>query len=243
MAVDYLHRLVVEGSYERIRTFRRRMHREYPRSVGPETWTEVVPFSFEPLYQLAPSARRVEREVPLDPYELRAWPVKRIGKRRAEVRYQFQTRNLEMVGLTKALSRALPTLTFTLMTFCFDDSGMESYRLSRGMMKKWVLSHEQQEAYWEQARKKFRLEGDEIYNDDDAEFWAEEQMRNEAVRHWDRASTRQRHRYSWWNREPLRDLQMERQLALYEVAEALARDLPTTNRGTKTRRGRTHKRR
>ena len=126
MAVDYFHRLLVAGTTDDVRAFRRRMYREYPRTVGGKSWNEVVPFCFEALYELAPAARRVEPEVPCDPYELSAWPLRRIRARLAEVRYQFQTRNLEMDGLLRALSRALPSLTFTLTTLCLDTSSVES---------------------------------------------------------------------------------------------------------------------
>jgi len=96
MAIDYFHRLVVTGLAERVRDFRKRIHREYPRTVAGETWTEIVPFSFAALYEMAPRARSAEAEVPWDPYELSVWRVTRIGKRDALLRYQFQTRSLEM---------------------------------------------------------------------------------------------------------------------------------------------------
>jgi hypothetical protein len=237
MAVDYLHRLVVEGSPEQVRAFRRTMHREYPRALGKETWTEVVPFSFTALYELAPSARRVEREIPCDPYELVVWPVKRLAEGRAQVRYQFHTRNLEMVALLRALSRALPPLTFTLMTFCYDDSSAESYRLSRGKARKWVLPQRRQEFHWERARKKFSLVGEDVYDDDAAEQWAEEGMRHEALDHWERSDSGGRRHYQWWNRPRLRDLATEREIAMYEAIEALYPTTPRKKRKATKRRG------
>ena len=48
---------------------------------------------------MAPAAYRIQSEVPYDPYELSGWPVRRITRKQSEVRYQFQTRNLEMVAL------------------------------------------------------------------------------------------------------------------------------------------------
>jgi hypothetical protein len=94
MAVDYFHRLLVTGRSHDVRTFRRAMYREYPRTIGGETWTEIVPFSFAGLYELAPAARRIEAEIPYDPYELSAWPVRKIDRQRAEVRYQFSDTQL-----------------------------------------------------------------------------------------------------------------------------------------------------
>jgi hypothetical protein len=72
MAVDYFHRLLVSGHADRVRAFRKRIHREYPRTVAGTTWTEIVPFSFAALYDIAPRARRIEAEVPYGAYELSA---------------------------------------------------------------------------------------------------------------------------------------------------------------------------
>lgn len=94
MAVDYFHRLIVRGSLENVRTFRRQIYRRYPRKVGRQSWIEVVPFSFAALYEIAPAAQRIEPEVPGDPFDLSTWPIRRIGRTRAEIRYQFHTRNL-----------------------------------------------------------------------------------------------------------------------------------------------------
>ena len=125
MAVDYFHRLLISGSHQHVRAFRRDIYREYPRSLADQTWTEIVPFSFAALYDLAPDARRVDRSIPHDPYELSTWPVRAISRHRAEVRYQFQTRNLEFVNLLRPLARVLPKLTFTLTTLCLDDSSID----------------------------------------------------------------------------------------------------------------------
>mgnify|MGYP003336636391 FL=1 len=91
MSVDYFHRLRVYGTRHDVRDFRNRIYREYPRTIAGETWTEIVPFSFAALYDLAPAARDVEAEVPFDPYELSAWPIRTLSGQRAEIRYQLQT--------------------------------------------------------------------------------------------------------------------------------------------------------
>jgi len=220
MAVDYFHRLAVRGPRQAVRAFRHRMHREYERAVAGETWTEIVPFSFAALYELAPSARRVEREIPSDPYELSVWPVKRIDQRHVEVRYQFQTRNLEMAALLQALSRALPSLTFILTTFCLDDSSIDSHRLRSGKTHTWTMPERREAFHWNRARKKFGLVGDDVYEDDTASDWAEQAMLEEAFRRWDRADGPRRGRYSWRNQHVLRDLETERELAVYAVAAA-----------------------
>ena len=59
MAVDYLHRLLVSGKPADVRAFRDAIYREYPRTIAGETFTEIAPFSFAGLYELAPAARRV----------------------------------------------------------------------------------------------------------------------------------------------------------------------------------------
>ena len=84
MAVDYLHRLLVSGKPANVRAFRDAIYCEYPRTIAGETWTEIAPFSFSGLYELAPDARRVEPEIPGDPYDLSAWPVRRVEGERAE---------------------------------------------------------------------------------------------------------------------------------------------------------------
>ena len=245
MAVDYFHRLLVAGTIDDVRAFRRKMYREYPRTVGGKSWNEVVPFCFEALYELAPAARRVEPEVPCDPYELSAWPLRRIRARLAEVRYQFQTRNLEMDGLLRALSRALPSLTFTLTTLCLDTSSVESCHFSGGRTQRWVMRQRECERHWNRARKKFGLADDEVYEDDRAERWVEEEMLHKAATHWetDRGARRGGRRLQWWNQPRLRDLETERELALYELAESLAskprrrkrraKKSPRANRGRK----------
>ena len=236
MAVDYSHRLIVQGPHDVVRRFRRQMYREYPRTLAGRTWTEIVTFSFAALYEIAPAARRIEPEVPYDPYDLCDWPIRRVSVRQSEVRYRFHTRNLEMIGLIRALSRELPSLTFMLTTFCLDDNSIIAYRLRGGKLQQWTLPERQQQFHWERTLTKFRLEEGEVaYANEEARGWHEEQMLAEAVGHWNRG---RRRRYQWWNRPPLRDLDMERELALYEVAETVA---GRNSRGAKKGAGRSRK--
>jgi hypothetical protein len=220
MAVDYWHRVVGTGSPDHVIAFRDAMKRTTVRRLGGKTWQEDVSFSFQALYEIAPSARQVEPQVPYDPYDLSAWPVRRISARRAEVRYQFHTRNLEMIGLLQALSQSFPWLTFRLVTMCLDDSSVESYRLLRATTHRWIVPDKRQKAHWDRARKKFRLDGDSVYDDDGARHCAEMGILDEALDHWERG--RRRHRRQWWNQEPERDLEIERELCLIELSEKLA---------------------
>jgi hypothetical protein len=220
MAVDYFHRLVVTGRADRIRDFAKRIYREYPRTVAGGTWTEIVPFSFQALYDIAPRARTIETEVPFDPYELSDWPVRRIGRQDALVRYQFQTRSLEMAPFIRVLARAVPDLTVTLVTFCLDDSSIESYRFQGERQHKRIVSQRVRDQHWERARRKFGLQGDDVYDNDDAERWAEEEMLYDALNHWELGarSRSRRRRYNWWNSPPLRTLELERVIEAIQLA-------------------------
>ena len=170
-----------------MRSFRDAIYRAYPRTIGGETWTEVAPFSFAGLYALAPAARRVEPEIPDDPYDLSAWPVRRVEGERAEIRYQMHTQNVTLIDFLRPLARALPRLSFTLSTLCFDDSSVESYRLHGRREQEWILPDRRQDFHWERACKKFKLAGDERYDNVEAEDWVEQEMLTEAFSHWDEA--------------------------------------------------------
>lgn len=238
MAVDYFHRLLVSGPREDVRSFRHDIHREYPRTIERKTWTEIVPFSFAALYELAPLARRVENEIPPDPYDLSAWPERPIDKRRSMVRYQLHTRNLELVSLLRPLARVLPKLTFTLVTLCLDDSSIESYRLKGPKMSKWVLPVKRRDFHWDRARTKFGLQGDDVFDDDEADHWAEQEMLEDALNHWQRGTDRIRRvrRYQWWNVLPLRDWETERSLSLLMLTAQLAEEAKRKPRRRKVKR-------
>src|SRR5688572_11805490 len=72
----------------------------------------------------------------------------------------------------------------SVVTLCLDDSSIESYSLSGTARRKWVLPDRRRDFHWERARKKFGLTGDDVYDDDDADQWAQEQMLIEAIAHW-----------------------------------------------------------
>jgi hypothetical protein len=191
---------------------------------------EIVPFSFAALYEIAPAARQIEEEISYDAYDMSVWPIRPIGRGQAEVRYQFHTRNLEMADLIRVLARARPALTFTLLTFCLDDSSIELFRFGNGRTKRWEYPEERREFHWDRARAKFGLSGDDVYDNDEAEHWAEEEMLHEALSHWEATGNKKRldgqRPYDWWNRRPLRDLMTEQQLFLYELEEKLKSKAP-----------------
>lgn len=225
MAVDYIHRLIVRGPRKDIVAFRRQIYRRHRRKIGPKSWIETVPFSFEALYEMAPAARRIEEGVPRDPYDLSSWPIRPTGRAQAEIRYQFHTRNLEMGDLIRVLARVRPALTFTLLTFCLDDSSIELFRFSKGRTKKWEYPEERHEFHWRRARIKFGLSGDLVYEDEEAEHWAEEEMLHEALCHWEKGRGKtqpgRERRYDWSDSSPARDLMTEKALFVLEVEEKL----------------------
>jgi hypothetical protein len=240
MAVDYFHRIRVYGKRDDVRRFRRRIEREYPRTVGGETWTEIVPFSFAALYALAPAAREIEAEIPFDPYDLSVWPIRSLAAHRAEIRYQLHTRSMELIEFLRPLSQALPNLTFTLTTLCLDDSSIETYRLRGRREQKWLLPDARRDVYWDRARRKFKLAGDAVYEDEEADDWAEQEMLTEAFGHWDDSGRIRRSRpprYRWWNAVALRDLQTERELSLLAMGHVLEK--PRTTRSTRSSKRRT----
>jgi hypothetical protein len=237
MAIDYLHRLIERGPHKGIVTFRREIYRRYRRKIGRESWIEIVPFSFAALYEIAPAARRVEPGIPCDAFDMSVWPTHRLGRARAEVRYQFHTRNMEMADLIKVLARARPGLTFTLLTLCFDDSSIELYWFSRGRSKKWKYPERRTDFHWNRAIVKFGLSEDNDEGYEEAEQWTDEEMMHEALNHWNQGNpSAQSGRYRWWNRPVLRDLETEMQLAAYEFAETIKSEAPRRKSKTARRR-------
>jgi hypothetical protein len=220
MAIDYNHRLVVSGPRGGVDLFRKQLRQTDTRTVGKLKWRETIPFSFERLYDLAPTAVRIEPEVPCDPYDMSVWPIRRLPYRSAEVRYQFHTRNLQVLPFVCVLSKKLPSLTFRLLTHCMDDDQIASYRVRKGRARRWILPEARHAAHWDRARQRFDLTGDEVYGDQDARHFAEEAMLEEALDHWEREAggrhpVRRRAR-EWWNRPVTRDLETQRLIFMAE---------------------------
>jgi hypothetical protein len=184
------------------------------------------------------------REIPDDPYDLSTWPVRTVEGERAEIRYQMHTRNLELIDFLRPLARALPRLTFTLSTLCVDDSSVASYRLHGRREQRWRLPDRRLDVYWERAKKKFKLPGDDP--DEEAEHWVEQEMLAEAFSHWDEAGTVRRgrapRRYRWWNAIPFRDSDMERKLSLAQMELVLDESFGTTRSQSKGQEAKKRKR-
>lgn len=213
MAIDYWNQLLVEGSPADVRSFRRDMWREFPRTVGGETWTEVVPFSFESLYALAPDARRIIQEPPGDPFDLSVWPIRRVAPGVAEVRYRFHTRDLEMQDLLQALSKSLPALVFTLSTLCLDAGEIDAYRLRAGKSRHWSASRRLYRKYTKRERAKLKGVGEDV--DFAAEEAAEQVLLDLGLFRWRKGGSVRRLR--WWDQEMFRQMEVERDLFMVEV--------------------------
>jgi hypothetical protein len=214
------------------------MDRTTIRRTGNDWYWERASFSFQALYEIAHSAAKVEAEPPFDPYDLRAWPPRRLNARLFEARYQFHTRNLEMAALIVELSRALPSLKFVLATLCLDDGSIESYRLWRGAQRRWNMPERRQEAHWDRARRRLGLKADLVYEDDQATMMAEDGMLAEALDHWDSKRGNRMQRCDWWNAPKQRDFETEREIALTALRNELPAP-PKKPKGTGQGRGRT----
>jgi len=232
MAIDYWHRLLVEGPPADVRGFYRAMWREFPRTVARKTWTEVVPFSFASLHELAPAARTIVPNPPCEPFDLSAWEPRRLTRGVLEVRYQFHTRNLEMQELLRVLSAAVPGLTFTLATLCLDASEIDAARVRAGKVRHWHVPERLFERHITRVLPRLRREQKKAgpYVPDpwaasdpedqlrcDARDEAEEELFHVALSHW-RTDGRVR-RPRWWNRTSLREILTEMELDALEWNE------------------------
>jgi hypothetical protein len=218
MAVNFFNRLIVSGPHADVLDFQTRAERTYERTAGEETWTEYLPLSFTSLQEITPIFP--EDELPFDPYEIAEWPVKRVSPRRAEVRYQFETRAVDLSPALKRLSRKLSRLTFRLMTLCLDDGDVETWEIRSGKMRYRCLSARRHEFHWAAARRKFGLEGREVYADDDATRFAELRMCEEALGSWEKRNGKPR-RLDWTRGLVFMKLEDERLFAMAALAHAV----------------------
>ena len=229
MAVDYFHRVIVTGQQRKVQELRRALVRKWSRKVGGETFTERLPFSIASLYAIAPGARRIEPEIPGEAYDVSVWPLVRRTRTRVEIRYQLHTRDFDVVGLLRALSRVFPTLTFRLSTLCLDDSDVDGYAIIDGRVRRWNVPEHRRDVHWERARQKFNLAGDAVFDDEAATLFAEDGMQDEALDHWDPEPGRRAHRpRAWWNRPAARDFMLEREIDLVAISEMLSAEPPAS---------------
>jgi hypothetical protein len=89
MAVDYFHRLIVSGPARDVQSLRAGLVSDFAREVKGEVYVERLAFSFAGLFSLAPAAKRCEPEGPMEPYDIRVWPI--------VWRSQFDSRFVERV--------------------------------------------------------------------------------------------------------------------------------------------------
>lgn len=212
MAVDYLHYLVVSGPLADVSGFADRIALVVSRKIAGSVRQTTVPFSFESLYAIA----KLKDDPPFDPYDIRRWPLVRRGRGRAEVRYRFHTRNMEVDALLKKLSRKVPRLLFALVTHCLDDSTFGAYTMVNGRCRGGYLQQAWQDAAWQQAADAFSVELSKAYEDDEVDAYAERLMLDGAVR----IATGFERRYDWSGGRVYRDLDVERDRQLAALLQA-----------------------
>ncbi len=216
MAVDYYHRLIVSGPADDLKSLRAGLVTNYVRVVGGEQYKERLPFSFAGLFALAPGAKRCQPRDPMEPYDIRVWPIGRGLSGEFELRYQLHTRNADLVGFVRVLSRKLTSLTFQMATLCLDDSEIVAFLVREAMVRRCKFPNYRRDFHWDLARRKFDLQGDDVYDDDDADRFAEDGMLDEAMNQWTPP------RREWWDRPVVRDFMEQRALDVIQASEVAA---------------------
>ena len=144
-----------------------------------------------------------------------------MSPRRSEVRYQFETRSVDLAPALRRLSRKLRRLTFRLVTLCLDDGDVQTWEIRAGAARERRISDRRRAFHWDAARRKFGLSSDEAYADDDATRVAEDRMCAEALGSWEKRAGRSR-RLNWSGRPVFLTLDHERTSAI-AAAGALAK--------------------
>jgi hypothetical protein len=106
----------------------------------------------------------------------------------------------------------------------------------RGSGVAWPVPQSRHEWHWDRARTRFDIADDAVYEDDEARVLAEDGILDEALDHWAgqmgwRAPSGHRQnvtipqlgRRDWSNRPTVRDLDFERNLTVYELNVARAK--------------------
>lgn len=245
MAVAYHHRLIASGPSDEIKEFRRAVSHQVFRKTKLKKMAgrhEFVPISFAAMYAKCPTLVRIDPNLPYDPYDISAWPKRVLPDGRVELRYQFHLRNIEFSAYLVPFSRLFLQLEFRLVIFCLDDSEIDSYLIRNGRARKYKLPDARSESHWDDARARFGIAGDDIYDDDDARRFAEEGMLEEALDHWDRPGKRRAvaigprtQRRNWWNRPAMRNLRFEQELSMAEISQQMADEAAAQRRSQKPR--------
>jgi hypothetical protein len=212
MAVDYYHHLVVTGPTRALSDFVDRIALVETRRVAGVTHRGIVPFSFRCLYAMA----KLKGDLPWDPYDMTRWRIVRRGRGQAEVRYRFHTRNLELHPLLKRLSKRMPHLRFALVTVCVDDMDFAPFTIQAGKLRGKWLGGDWRTPFWEKIARRFGVDLEEAYDDDDMEMEARALMLDAAVT----IATGSPRRYPWGGGLVYRRLEDEQARAAAEIARA-----------------------
>lgn len=230
MSVTFFNRLLVLGTPAHLREFQQRASRTYEREVLGKEWTEIIPISFVALHELTPLFDNDWEAC--DPLEIRSWPLRRLGPGRAELRFQFETRNMEAQPVFRRVAPKFPALTFRLVTMCLDDGEIDTWQMRGRKVKARRISKKIRSLHWAAASRKFKAPVDELYDDDDACDWVEFRLCDHALNGWERAATRRR--WKWWNIAPLHTLNDERTIAMAMLG-AIGQRKKTRRPGARTK--------
>jgi hypothetical protein len=96
---------------------------------------------------------------------------------------------------------------------------METWEARGGRMRHRKLSTARMETHWDAARRRFKLKGDDVYDDDDAMEFAEARMCADTLNAWDR--TGRLGRLRWSNGLVFHRLRDEQTIVMAELGEAL----------------------
>ena len=211
MAADFFHHVVVSGSRAAVLDFAERIALVVTRRAAGETTRYTVPFSLESLQSIA----RMKGRAPSEPYDMVRWPPTR-GPRPV-VRYRFHTRNILMQPLLRRLSKAMPRVTFALVTLALDDSDFGAFTISKGKVRGRWLGGKWRQQFWERTSKEMKMPLDECYEDPRAERRAESLMFDAAMA----IATGGPRRYTWSGGETSRRYEDERDEFISDLAERM----------------------
>jgi hypothetical protein len=141
------------------------------------------------------------------------WRIVRRGGGQAEVRYRFHTRNLELHPLLKRLSKRMPHLRFALVTVCVDDMDFAPFTIKAGKLRGKWLGGDWRTPFWEQIARRFGVDVEEAYEDDDMEIEAHALMLDAAVA----IATGSPRRYRWGGGRVYRKLGDEQAKAIADI--------------------------
>jgi len=96
----------------------------------------------------------------------------------------------------------------------------ERWEIRAGKIRYRCVSDRRHEFHWDAARRKFHLEEDDVYEDEDATQFVELRMCEEALGSWEKRGGRPR-RLNWERGQVFKTLDDERTIGMAAIAEEL----------------------